>query len=77
MGSEKSQHRKDIDLLELKQLSYENRLRKLGWLSLVNKILQGDLTATLQYLKEGFQERWARYFSSTCRNRTRGNNFRF
>lgn len=27
MGSEKSQHRKDMDLMELKHLSYEDRLR--------------------------------------------------
>lgn len=53
MGSEKSQHRKDMDLMELKHLSYEDRLRKLGWFSLLKNMLQGDIIATLQYLKGG------------------------
>lgn len=53
MGSKKSQHSKDLDLMELKHLSYEDRLRKLGKFSLLKKMLQGDLIATLQYLKGG------------------------
>lgn len=42
-----------MDLLELKQLSYEERLRKLEWFSLVKKTFQGDLITTFQYLKGG------------------------
>ena len=56
------QHKKDMDLLELLQrramirglehLSYEDRLRELGFFGLDKRRLQGHLRAAFQHLKE-------------------------
>ncbi|PKU37072.1 hypothetical protein llap_12624 [Limosa lapponica baueri] len=82
------QHRKDVDLLELVQrrtmrmirglehLSFEDRLRELGLLSLEKRRLQGYLIAAFQYLKEAYGKEGNKLFSRVCCNRTRGNDFK-
>ena len=37
-------------------LSYQNRLRDLGWFSLENRRLWGNLTAAFQYLQETYRK---------------------
>jgi len=64
------QHRKDTDLLEqvqrrptkmireLEHMSYEERLRELGLLSLEKKRLWGERIAAFQYLKGAIGQVW-------------------
>ncbi|PKU45530.1 hypothetical protein llap_4176 [Limosa lapponica baueri] len=40
----------------MEDLSYEGRLRALGFVSLEKSRLQGDLTAAFQYLKRGYKK---------------------
>jgi len=82
------QHKKDMDLLEwvqrrvtkmireLEHLSYEDKLRELGLLSLEKRRLWGDLIAAFQYLKGVYRKDGENIFSRACCNRTRNNGFK-
>ncbi|GAB0182115.1 hypothetical protein GRJ2_000676800 [Grus japonensis] len=80
-------YREDMELLErvqratklirgMEHLSYEEKLRDLGLLSLEKGRLQGDLIAAFQYLKGSYRKDGDRLFSRACCNRTRGNGFK-
>jgi len=83
-----SQHRKDVDLLEQVQrratkiirgmelLCYEERLRELGLFSLENRMLQGDLTVAVQYLKGAYMKAGEGLLTRACSDRTRDNGFK-
>ena len=68
------QYGKDMDLSErvqrrarkmvrgLDHLSYQDRLRDLGLFGLEKTMLQGNLIAVFQYLKETYKKRWGQAF---------------
>ncbi|KAK4831280.1 hypothetical protein QYF61_016750 [Mycteria americana] len=82
------QHKKAMYLLErvqrramkmirgLEHLSYEDRLRDLGWFSLEKRRPQEDLIAAFQYLKGAYKKAGDRLFTRACSDRTRGNSFK-
>ncbi|KFQ59715.1 hypothetical protein N334_03899, partial [Pelecanus crispus] len=81
-------HKNDMDLLEqvqrratkmirgLEHLSYEGRLRDMGWFSLEKRKLQADFIAAFQYLKEAYKKAGEGLFTRVCSDRTRGNGFK-
>ncbi|KFQ89830.1 hypothetical protein N337_06745, partial [Phoenicopterus ruber ruber] len=82
------QLKKDMDLVErvqrrvtkmirgLEHLSYEDRLRELGLLSLEKRRLQGDPIVAFQYLKGAYKKDGEKLFSRACCDRTRGDGFK-
>jgi len=56
----------------LEHLSYEDRLRELGLLSLEKRRLRGDLRAAASAWR-GRQEGWRGAFTRGCSDGTRGN----
>ncbi|XP_064278193.1 uncharacterized protein LOC135301750 [Passer domesticus] len=79
------QHKRDMLLLQqakwratkmikgLENVSYEERLRKMGLFSLEKTRIKADLIDVYEYLKGGFQEDGARLCSVMPSNGTRGN----
>ncbi|GAB0188843.1 hypothetical protein GRJ2_001349600 [Grus japonensis] len=79
------QCKKDVELLEqvqrramkmirgLERLSYDDKLRKLGWFSLEKRRLQGDLIAAFQYPKGDYKKVGEGLFTRAWNDRTRGN----
>jgi len=60
----------------LEPLCCEDRLRELGLVSPENSRLQGDLTATFQYLQGAHKKDGDRVFSRACNYRTKDNGFK-
>ena len=56
----------------MEHLSYEDRLRELGLISLEKRRLWLDLRVTFQYLKGGCKKERDRLFSRVCCDRIRG-----
>ncbi|KAJ7412686.1 hypothetical protein BTVI_45510 [Pitangus sulphuratus] len=55
----------------LENLSYEERLRELGWFSLEKRRLWGDLIVAFQYLERAYKKDGEGLFRRTRRDRTR------
>ena len=60
----------------LEQLSYEERLRELGLLSLEKGRFQGDLIVAFQYLKGAYKQEGEWLFTRVGSDRARGNGFK-
>lgn len=62
MRSEKSQHRKDMDLLELKHLSYEEQAEKIGMVQPRKENAPGRLCCDLPVSKGGALRKMGKMF---------------
>ena len=83
--TEGPQYRKDVELMErvqrratkmirgLKHLSYEEKLRALGLISLEKRRLWGDLVVAFQYLKGTYRQEREWLITRVDSDRTRGN----
>ena len=82
------QYRKDVELLEqvqrratkmirrLEHLSYEERVRELGLISLEKGRLWEDLIVAFQYVKRAYKQEGEWLFMRVDSDRTRGNGFK-
>ncbi|GAB0204281.1 hypothetical protein GRJ2_002893700 [Grus japonensis] len=60
----------------LEHVSYEDRLRELGFFSLEKRRLWGAFMAAFQYLKGAYKKSGEGLFVRECSDRTRGNGFK-
>jgi len=60
----------------LEHLSYEEKLRELGLLSLEKGRLQGDLIVAFQYLNGAYKQEGEWLFTRLDSDKTRGNGFK-
>ena len=60
----------------LEHLSYEDRLKELGFFSLEKRRLWGNLIVVFQYLKEVYEHEGNQLFTCVDINRTRENGFK-
>jgi len=73
---ERVQKRATKMLRGMEHLSYEERLRQLGWFSLEERRLRGDLIAAFQYSQGAYKKDGDKYFSRACCDGTKGNGFK-